>query len=153
MTRRTYAKGTVVPVAKSRTEIEALLKRYGAQQFISAWDTTDEKAAVAVIGFAVLAEDGKPRQVRMRLPLPNPDDFSTQKQVDAEDRRRWRALALVIKAKLEAVASGISTIEREFLADVVLPDGSTVGDWSHKQLGSAYSSGKMPNLLPGKKRR
>lgn len=41
-------------------------------------------------------------------------------------RQRWRALALVIKAKLEAVASGITEFEQEFLAHIVLPDGRTV---------------------------
>lgn len=40
--------------------------------------------------------------------------------------RRWRALLLVTKAKFEAVASGISTVEREFLADLVLPNGRVV---------------------------
>ena len=38
-------------------------------------------------------------------------------------RQRWRALLLIIRAKLEAVASGITTLENEFLANIVLPDG------------------------------
>jgi response regulator RpfG family c-di-GMP phosphodiesterase len=46
---------------------------------------------------------------------------------DAETRRRWRCLAMVIKAKLEVVASGISSFEEEFLAHVMLYDGRTVG--------------------------
>jgi hypothetical protein len=35
-------------------------------------------------------------------------------------RQRWRALVLVIKAKLEAVESGITSFEDEFLAHTVL---------------------------------
>lgn len=42
-------------------------------------------------------------------------------------RQRWRALLLVVKAKLEAIEAGISTLEHEFLANVVLPGGSTIG--------------------------
>jgi hypothetical protein len=63
-------------------------------------------------------------------------------------RQRWRALALVVKAKLEAVECGISTFEEEFLAWMMLPDGSTVGDRMLPQLETAYRTGQMPPLLP-----
>jgi hypothetical protein len=64
-------------------------------------------------------------------------------------RQRWRALALAIKAKLEAVESGIATFEEEFMAYIVLPDGQTVGEFLSPQIEAAYSSGRMPPLLPG----
>jgi hypothetical protein len=68
-------------------------------------------------------------------------------------RQRWRALALVIKAKLEAVESGITIFEDEFLAHIVLPDGSTAGDWMRPQIAKAYDKNKMPPpmtlALPG----
>lgn len=63
-------------------------------------------------------------------------------------RQKWRALALVVKAKLEAVESGISEFEEEFLAHIVLPDGQTVGRWMQPQIADAYGSGKMPPMLP-----
>lgn len=63
-------------------------------------------------------------------------------------RSRWRALYLIIKAKLEAVDSGISTIEREFLYDIVLPDGKTVGEYMAPQIEAAYTTGEMPPMLP-----
>ena len=44
-------------------------------------------------------------------------------------RQRCRALLLIIRAKLEAVESGITTLEIEFLANILLPDGGTVGQW------------------------
>ena len=37
-----------------------------------------------------------------------------------------RTLLPIILAKLEAVESGITTLESQFLANVVLPDGGTV---------------------------
>lgn len=58
-------------------------------------------------------------------------------------------LALVIKAKLEAVAAGITSFEDEFLAHIMLPSGGTVGEWARPQLEVAYSTGAMPALLPG----
>ena len=64
-------------------------------------------------------------------------------------RARWRALYLIIKAKLEAIESGISTVEHEFLSDVVVPNGQTVGAFMAPQLEAAYTTGRMPALLPG----
>jgi hypothetical protein len=58
-------------------------------------------------------------------------------------------LVLVVKAKLEAIELGISTVEREFLADVYLPSGQTVHAYLCASLREAYSSGKMPPLLGG----
>jgi hypothetical protein len=142
---RRYAAKTAVPVARSRAEIEQLLQRYGAQQFVSGWDTL---ASRHVIGFSVETDAGL-RQVRLRLPLPKLEEFVSTRAHEQETRRVWRAMALVVKSKLEAVESGISTIEREFLADIVLPDGTLIGDWTAPQLAAAYSSGKMPRLLPG----
>jgi hypothetical protein len=79
------------------------------------------------------------RMVRIIVPMPEDPQ---------EERARWRALLLVLKAKLEAVESGISTIEREFLADVLLPNGMTIGAWLQPQLEAAYEGGGMPELLP-----
>jgi hypothetical protein len=76
-------------------------------------------------------------------------ESAAQAAYDQAVRARWRALLLIIKAKLEAIAGGISTLEREFLADVVMPDSQTVGQWLAPQLEAAYQSGRMPPLLPG----
>ena len=55
---------------------------------------------------------------------------------------------LVIKAELEAVTAGISTIETEFLANIVLSDNTTAGEWMLPQIDRAYRTGEMPPLLP-----
>lgn len=62
-------------------------------------------------------------------------------------RQRWRALNLAILAKLEAVESGITTFEEEFLAHIVLPNGRTVGQWAVPAVEKALTDGKMPPLL------
>jgi hypothetical protein len=127
-----YAARTSVPATQSRAEIEKLLQRYGADGFAYA-----TQAGRTMIGFSV---DG--RSVRIELPMPEEGDPKREQEI----RRRWRALVLVIKAKLEAVSSGISTIEREFLADVVIADGRTV----HQALTPALEAGRgrAPLLLP-----
>jgi hypothetical protein len=133
-----YAARTSVPVAKSKADIEALVERHGATQYVSGW--ADDRVA---LGFTI-----EGRQVRIELPMPEPGGY-TQTQYDQEIRRRWRSLLAVLKAKLIAVEDGISTIEREFLADIVLPNGTTVSDWARDQIESVYQNGAMPALLPG----
>ncbi len=58
---------------------------------------------------------------------PKPAD-AVHKAWEQGCRQRWRALALAIKAKLEAVECGIVTFDQEFLAHIVGPDGRTVGE-------------------------
>jgi hypothetical protein len=151
----TYAENTTVSVEKSRSEIERILSRYGARQFMYGYNEEE-----AVVSFVVAVEDAV-RQVRFRIPLPDKNDPSfvwtparrkrrTPAQMydawEQAQRQRWRALALVIKAKLEAVASGITEFEEEFLAHIVLPDGRTVGEFIRPDVAIAYETGKMPPL-------
>jgi hypothetical protein len=156
-----YAEHTEVPSSRSRDEIERTLTRYGATAFAYGWDT-DGPTPAATIMFEIGTPSGK-RRVRFRLPMPNrrarefthTDTGRVRSQPSAEEayeragRQRWRALALVIKAKLEAVTAGISTVEEEFLSHTVVPDGRTVGEWVGPHLLEAYSTGQMPALLPG----
>ena len=149
-----YAEATTVSVERSKAEIERTLERYGADQFLSGWDAGK---STAMIGFTMLG-----RQVRFFIELPDKadDEFqltetgraraetSALKAWEQACRQRWRALALVIKAKLEAVESGITVFEDEFLAHIVLPNGSTVGDWARPQIEQAYETLEMPSLLP-----
>lgn len=134
----------------SRLEIERTLVKYGADNF--AYATAVGKA---MIGFTMQG-----RQVKFILPLPKKEEFrltptgrdrTEKSQYDAWEqacRQRWRALLLVIKAKLEATECGISTFESEFMANIVLPDGQTAGDFMLPQIAAAYDSGTMPAMLP-----
>ena len=114
-----YAEGTEVPIDRSQSEIRRIVMNYGATEFMSG-----EKAGLAVIAFVACG-----KQVRFSMPLPDPDspEFrktptgrqrssgATNEAFAQEMRRRWRALALIVKAKLEAVETGIVSFEREFL--------------------------------------
>jgi len=145
-----YASTTTVSQEKSRAEIEMTLKRYGATSFFYGSEPTS-----AVIGFRI-AE----RLVKFSIAMPDPKSrefthhsrgartaSAAYEAWEQAGRQRWRALALVIKAKLEAVSAGITTVEDEFLAHTVLPDGSTVGEWAKPQLAIAYERGAMPSAL------
>jgi hypothetical protein len=146
-----YAASTNVSVEKSRGEIERTLARFGATSFAYGW-----QGDRALIQFT--AHD---RQVRFELPLPARTDrqfthtptgkarhrLDVEKHWEQGCRQRWRALVLVIKAKLEAIESGITTFEDEFLAWTALPGGSTVRDNIHPIIDEAYRTGDVAPLL------
>lgn len=145
-----YAENTSVPVEKSRAEIERILQRYGADAFMYGWN--DSGAAIQF--------RANERHVRFVLPLPDRDDpeftrhsrgrrttDAALKAWEQACRQRWRALALVVKAKLEAVETGITEFEDEFMAHIVLPGGETVGEWLRPQIAAAYERNEMPTEL------
>src|SRR5260370_42704641 len=82
-------------------------------------------------------------------PMPQGTEEQMQTAIEQEKQRLWRGLALLVKAKLEAIASGISTMEEELLSYTVMPGGQTVGEWLEPQLEEAYRTGKMPPVIPG----
>lgn len=152
-----YAEATTVSVEKSRAEIEMTLTRYGASAFAYAWEGNQ-----AMIEFAA-----KGRRIRFVLPLPERNDERfkltahknswARKERSPEAarsaweqacRQSWRALALVIKAKLEAVAAGITEFEDEFLANIVLPNGTTVAQHVKPEIAIAYERGDIRPMLP-----
>ncbi|MFP4145886.1 MAG: hypothetical protein ACLFV3_12175 [Phycisphaeraceae bacterium] len=145
-----YASGTNVSVERSQQEVKELLRRYGASKFGLMED--DDQAAVMFVASGLT--------VRIVVPLPSIEDeeialtdagrerspSATRTAYEKEVRRRWRALILAIKAKLEAVESGISTIEQEFMPFVVMPDGRSFADHALPQIRRAVESGQMPML-------
>lgn len=126
-----FAEGTKVAVEKTRGEIESLVRKYGATQFSSGWTGAEAGIVFVVRG----------RSVKFVVPMPSKDDKKVRakaaamrgwiatnlpKVVEAEERRRWRCLLLSIKAKLDAVETGIFTFDQEFLAHIVTDNGQTI---------------------------
>jgi hypothetical protein len=149
----TYAAKTDVSVQRSRNELETTLKRYGATGF--AYMTQGQ---VSIIAFEMRA-----RRVMFRLTLPQMasreirytatgkvrTDAQQQSAFEQLERQRWRALNLVVKAKLESVESGIESFEEAFLPHIVLPNGQTYGQFAIPQITYAYERQEMPPMLPG----
>lgn len=61
--------------------------------------------------------------------------------------RVWSELAEAIQAKLRLIQAGRSTVEQEFLAFIILPDGASIGEWLGPQIEQAYSDGVLIPLL------
>jgi len=148
-----FAENTAVPVERSRAEIEKLLKKHGCSKFLVGNDDETHRAMVQF--------QAKNRIVRFLVTLPDPKDklyskdrngwmlspSGVQKKVEQAERQRWRALLLVIKAKLESVESHIATFEEEFMAQIVMPNDRTVGELMTPVIERAYTSGAMPRVM------
>jgi hypothetical protein len=162
----TYAKGTTVSPEKSRVELDKLLGKHGATA----------RAIGTAPGWAVAHFELQGRKIRVRVPLPtdalfgpgwpeaerakrkaawatfggkepSPWPRNTRAWVEQAERQRWRAMILLVKAKLEAIEMGLSTVEREFLADLLLPGGVTVHEEIAGTIAAAYQTGNLPPLL------
>jgi len=145
-----YARNTSVSADRSRAEMQKTLQRYGAIAFAYA-----EKAEAAMVEFQMAG-----KRVRFLLPMPRKDDDKythnrhgrlrwqehALRDWEQSTRQKWRALALVVKAKLEAVESQITTFEEEFLAHIVLPNGRTAGEIALPLINEAYATGKVPAI-------
>ncbi len=124
-----YAEKTRVPVSQSKADIEKLVMKYGAGGF----------GIMSFGGSAQVAFQMQDRNILFRVELPE----------DAqEERARWRALLLVIKAKLESAATGIETFEDAFLSNIVMPGGQTVGDMTRPAIESHYRGDTHIPLIP-----
>jgi hypothetical protein len=124
-----YAARTKIPAERTRLDIEAMMKKRGADQFFSGDD-----GKTAILAFRLHG-----RHIRFSLPLTR-----TAQQV----RSRWRALWLVIKAKLEAIDIGILTLEDAFLSETVLPDRQTVAEYMRPKSRQPTTAGKCQRHCP-----
>jgi hypothetical protein len=129
-----YAITTKITTQQSKIDIETLVKRYGGTGFgyLSDGDNVH-------IMFRI-----ENRNVKIFLPLPNE---ARQSQLC---KARWRSLFLVVKAKLEAVNTGIATIEEEFLANIVVQTGETVYERYKADVAATYIDGAIPLKIEGK---
>lgn len=149
-----YAQGTKVDAAKTRAEIETILRKFKADGFMAGQQKLPDGREVALVAFQY-----KGKMIRFTMTLPDRQEFAkspgglntrSEPQIDAAHeqgcKERWRALLLAIKAKLIAVESKISTLEEEFMAWIVMPNGRTAGEHILPQLDDAARSGTMPLL-------
>lgn len=145
-----YALETSVSVEKSKAEIEAVLRRYGATAFASGW--TEEKA--------VMQFDIRGKRLVFELKLPQRSEFTrspagrTRTRLQVEQaweqacRSIWRSLVLLIKAMLEAVEAEIVSFETAFMPYVMLPEtGTTMAQEFVDRIDDAYKGVPLAHPL------
>jgi hypothetical protein len=147
-----YAEGTTVPVEKSRSEVEKLAVEHGATKFGSYWSEDQ-----AVVTFLI-----NNRMIKLVVPLPTPaqaqDVLKERRQyaykappannlkdwITRESMRRWRCMLIALKAKFEAIETGIETFDEAFLAHIVTESGKTIYERLTQEPGN-----KLLSAVPG----
>lgn len=143
-----FATDTNVSPDKTLPEIMMVLRRYNATKTVYGMDAD----------YVTIVFEMRGKRVRFLMQMPTEDDAKVKvnqsgatrfshSAYDQRIRSMWRSLLLTIKAKLESVESGIEEFEDAFMAQLVLPDGRTMGEWAKPQIDAIYSEGKMPPLL------
>lgn len=152
MSKYTYANKTETSSEKSRIDIEKNLKRYGARNFMYA--TQDNRAGIMFecngkrVKFILVLPNQGARQFT-HTPTGQPRAAHTQeKEWEQACRSKWRSLNMIIHAKLEAVKSGITVFDEEFLPYIVLPNSQTVAELMLPRIEHAYQHNTMPALIP-----
>lgn len=152
----TYAATTSVPADRSIAEVRGLLAKHGATHYMYGsgpdgdavqfqlserhYRFNVERPTAAALRAQFMAENARDYRVTTRA-----NAINWQGRTEQEWRRRWRARLLWLKALLEFVDD--VPLEQSMLANLVLPDGNTFGNWAGPQVEKMYEGGAMPPLL------
>lgn len=157
---------TSTAVVNSKSEIEKMLRRYGADAFAVTHDYTGGRAQVSF----VVPESGEKDapKVPVRIPVDvqkvyhalygmplkwsgservhNPQGYDSKKMEQAE-RVAWRNLVLWIDAALSTATISLQTITETFFAHAVIgPQGQTAMQWANEMIDPSrqLTSGSQP---------
>jgi hypothetical protein len=126
-----YAAKTKVSVVSSQAEIQELLEKHGIERI----GIMREKNQASLW----FENDGK--YYKLNVPVS-----ANCKNPEQEIKRAWRVLTLLVKAQFTAIAEGVTTIERQFYADMVMPDGQILFDHAKEQVEKSLA-GRTPLQL------
>lgn len=154
-----YAQGTTVPIERSRVEVERILQAAGAIRTAIVRDGSDAEVGFELKGRCIKVPIHVPTIEKIWDEAVKEEPWGWKSKSDSqrkrwceerqieEQRRRWRVLVILLKAKLEAIADEASTIDQEFLYFVVVKGGGTIGEHLEAQLEEIYSGQASPKLL------
>lgn len=156
--KRKYAQGTSVPVAKTKGEIDKMLREWGCDRIV--WED-DFRAGVVTLRFVWTFLD-RPFAARLQVNLPTEADVRESRAardgrsgkvnetkvariMDRAGREEMRLLLLWLKAAFNATEAGILDPRVVFLPFFENDRGETVADLVIPKL----SAGQFTRLLNG----
>ena len=151
-----YAKTTTVSEGRSKAELEAILDRFGADEF--AYGTSKARRCI-MVGFKY-----NERHYRITVPMPSRDDddirltptegwvrseAQIEKVLATEKKRKWRVLCAYIKALVVGVEENVLTWEEALLPYHLMNSGKTVAEEMLPRIAKAIKAGVLDTkLLP-----
>lgn len=153
-----YANSTTVPVAKSRAEIDSLLRRWGCDGI--RW-TDQFREGIVSLEF-IWEHESVTYAARMRIALEDEEairgqcwhstryqeflDSKFEKMMASRGKSEHRILLLWLKASFNAVDSGIVKAEALFLPFLMGNDGRTLAEVALPRLPDLLKGGAMKLL-------
>jgi len=149
MSRTPYAAGTNVGIDQTTQQIRKLLLGAGASHYAFGEGPDNGAVQFSLEGRHYRFSVSRPKWADLYDSYRSPGRVDQARAVDDEWRRRWRARLLWVKAMLEFAETEPKAFSDAMLANLVLPDGTTMAQWADPQIEAAYSNGAMPPLLLG----
>lgn len=127
-----HAATTTVPVAKSRAQIDKLLRDWACDGV--RW-TDHFNEGRAILEFTWTPEQSETTYMA-RFEIVDPEE----KNLDQGRRRIHRILRVFLMGQINAVAEGLVSLEEVFLPHIVGPDGKTVAQQMLPRMPELISS-------------
>lgn len=160
-----FAEDTKVPIARSRMEIDALLRAWGCDglQWTDEWK--DGRATLRFMWTKPRTTTGDPPMsyaARFRIDLPTDAELLARATPRGEARPRkavyealvkrrgmqeHRLLLLWLKAAFNAIEAGLIVAEQLFLPWLEARDGQTIGEYLTPRLSRLLTSDGVAGLL------
>lgn len=141
-----FAEGTTVSVETSRGEISGILSKHGVMSQMWGSEPHGDVLQFSLNGrsFRFTMKRPTAEEIRERdsRDYVYPHNVDWEAKAFAEWRRRWRATVLLLKAKLEFIDGGDSSLEREFMPYMLTASGRTIGE--------LIEAGEVPMLEAGR---
>jgi len=147
-----YASKTEVSTEKSKAEIEAMVMKRGGDDYIAGVSGREAFVAFMLSDRRVLFKLQLPDKSEKRFThtehhrKPRTSD-NAHASWDQACRSKWRALLLVIKAKLESIDAGIETFDEAFMPHIMTPDGRRFAEHAVPQIETSYRENTVPAPL------
>lgn len=133
-----------------KEQIELTLLQNGCKEFFYGW--RDEQAQVQFV------INGKRYRISLKMPSKKSYERTPTGKLRSNDtaikewqsaqRDIWTSLLNIIRTNFDFVRMGASTIEKQFLAFIVLPDGQLAGDYAENMINEAYQDSMLPERVP-----
>lgn len=125
---RPYAKGTTVSVLDSRLAIAKLIERFAVHNLAT--------GVMSGRDFVMFDHDGQSYRFEID---------QKPKDGEREKMRKWRCLVLYVRSALVVIDEGVRDFDAVFLADRILPDGQSWGQYA-KDTNNLPRTSAFPQL-------
>lgn len=142
-----YADKTTVRVGKTQADLRRMIEKYSGQwvgvitdpEQVRQVDQLAFKLAGVPIRFEVLHPQRTDPEVK--------NAYNKEKAIQAEYRRRWREIWLIVKSRLVEATQMGRDIRKIFMPQLVTKTGQTIWEMSQQNVNNLLSGGSLKEMI------